>query len=561
MALVACTAPRPPAPAAAPSPVASAPLRLTLIALNDFHGQLSTPPGVTPVPSTDAPDTRVSIPTGGVASLAAVVSQLRVQNPLTAVVAAGDLIGASPLTSALFHDEPTIEALNLAGLEFSAVGNHELDDGLAELLRMQNGGCASDAPQASCHRQRFSGARFKYLAANITEADTGRLPFPAHAFKTFDLGQGRTLKVGFIGAVLRGVPAVVVPASIRNLEFGDEADTINAAVPELRAAGADVIVVLIHEGGLTSQTTFDDTTCPDFSGDILPIVDRLDPAIAVIVSGHTHRTYICRRNGRLVTSAGSQGRFVTEIELILDPTSRRVLSSSAKQIAVTNRLPSSVTSAEVQDLVDAYTMAAAPLTQRVVASIREDITRRESADGESALGNLVADAHLAAMSALDAGGGQIAVMNSSGIRADLLADNGRVTYGDIHAVHPFANSLITLTLSGTQLHALLEQQWLRGDSVLQISAGFRYEWRASGAPGARVDIASMRLNGRPIDPTGKYRIVTNEFLANGGSGYTVLTEGTDRTRGILDSEALEKYLAAHSPLSRPAGGRIQRVAR
>jgi 5'-nucleotidase len=218
-----------------------------------------------------------------------------------------------------------------------------------------------------------------------------------------------------------------------------------------------------------------------------------------------------------------------------------------------------VSSFEVEALVNAYTAASAPLTQRVVANIKEDITRRESPDGESALGNLVADAHLSAMSAPDEGGGQIAVMNSSGIRADLLAGNGRVTYGDIHAVHPFANSLIALTLSGKQLHALLEQQWLRGDSVLQISSGLGYEWRASGAPGARVDIASMRLNGRPIDPTGKYRIVTNEFLANGGSGYSVLTEGTDRTRGMLDSEALEKYLAAHSPLAKPAGGRIRKV--
>ncbi len=544
---------------ATPPPSSGAPLHLTLIAFNDFHGQLSTPADGTRIPSSDpsAPPSRLL--TGGAAELAGVISQLRARNPLTAVVAAGDLISASPLNSALFHDEPSIEALNLAGLEFTSVGNHEFDHGLAELRRMQSGGCAAETAQTSCHRHVFAGAHFKYLAANVTDTSTGQPVFPASALKTFDLGNGRALKVGFIGAVVHSVPQLVIPAMVKNLAFSEESAAINAAVPALRAQGAEVIVVLIHEGGVTSSAAFDDLTCPDFNGAILPIVDRLDPAIGVVVSGHTHRTYICRRNGRLVTSAGSQGRFVTDIELTLDPVSHHVIGSGATQVAVTSGQPSSVKNAEVQALADAYTADAAPLTERVIARISEDITRRASPAGESALGDLVADAHLAATAAPDAGGAQIALMNSSGMRTDLLAKNGRITYGDIHDVHPFGNSLITVTLNGAQLHALLEQQWTGGSSTFQVSAGFTYEWREAGAPGARIDASSMRLNGKPIDPTANYRIASNEFLAGGGDGYAVLAAGTNRVRGMLDSEALEKYAIAHSPLVSPTVGRTRRA--
>jgi 5'-nucleotidase len=564
LALAACTA-QPPSRDAASASTSSmnasvaVPLKLTLLAFNDFHGQLSTPADGTPIPSTDASGKPDRLPTGGAAWLAGTLSQLRAQNPLTTVVAAGDLISASPLNSSVFHDEPSIEAMNLAGLEFSSVGNHEFDHGLAELQRMQGGGCSSDAPKASCHRGAFTGARFKYLAANVTDASTGHPVFPASALKTFDLGNGRPLKVGFIGAVIRSVPELVIPAMVKTLAFGDEAEAINAAVPALRAQGAEVIVVLIHEGGITSASAFDDTACPNFSGAILPIVDRLDPAIDAVVSGHTHRTYICRHNGRLVTSAGAQGRFVTDIELTLDPASHRVVASTAKQVAVTSGLASSVKDPEVEALVDAYTKDAAPLTGRVVANIKEDITRRPSASGENAIGDLVADAHLAVMSAPADGGAQVAFMNATGIRMDLLAATGRVTYGDIHGVHPFGNALVAMTLTGAQIHALLERQWTGGRSQLQVSASFTYEWRATRAPGARVEPSSIRLNGKPIDPTGKYRIVTNEFLAGGGDGFTEFVAGTDRVRGMLDSEALEKYATAHSPLVAPAMGRIRKA--
>jgi 5'-nucleotidase len=518
------------------------PVTVKLIAFNDFHGALN-PTG----------------PNGGVAWLAGRIGQLKAQNPLNAVVAAGDLIGASPMESALFHDEPSIEALNVAGLEFSSVGNHEFDDGVAELKRMQAGGCAADAPEKSCHGHQFTGARFQYLAANVIDTASGKPLFPAFALKTFDLGSGRRLKIGFIGAVLRSVPDLVMREAVRTLTFTDEATAVNAAVPALRAQGADVIVLLIHEGGLPSAKAVDDTTCPDFKGGILPILERLDPAVSVVISGHTHRTYICRRNGRLVTSAGLQGRYLTDVELQIDPSSRRLIDASATQIAVTN--DGGPSNAAVQAIADAYTTAAAPFAQRAVAESREDITRVASAAGESALGDLVADAHLAATSAAASGGAQLAFMNASGIRTDLRPQDGRISYGAITAVHPFGNALVTLTLTGAQIHELLEEQWTSaavvGSGMLQVSAGFTYEWRADGAPGAKVDPASIRLNGATVEPTERYRVTVNEFLAGGSDGFKVFADGTDRLRGVLDSEALERYLAEHSPVSAPRLARIR----
>jgi 5'-nucleotidase len=542
------------------------PVTVKLIALNDFHGQLSPPGGFTSVTDRSAPERgRMSLPTGGAAYLASLVAQLKAVNPMHAVVAAGDLVGGSPLESALFHDEPAIEAMNAIGLEYSSVGNHEFDDGIRELVRLQAGGCHSTAARTeSCVKGAFEGAKFTYLAANVLDAQTGKPVFPASAVKTLE-ANGREIQVGFIGAVLKGTPDIVIPAGVKGLSFTDEADAVNAAVPELLAKGADVIVLLIHEGAVTSSNVFDDESCPDLRGDILPIADRLDPVISVIVSGHTHRAYICQRHGRLLTSAGSQGRFVTDIDLTFD-SSGKMAGATARQLAVVNdrapnplpqKYPTLAASRPLSELVAFYTKAAAPLTERVVATIASDITREATSARESALGNLIADAQLAATSAPENGGAQIAFMNAAGIRADLIASDGNVTFGEIHAIHPFGNALTTLTLTGRQLHALLEQQW-QGASVLQVSEGFTYEWSSEASPGSKVDPNSIRLNGKPLAPDARYRITVNEFLAGGGDGFKVLTQGTERRQGVTDAEALERYLASHAPVEAPAPGRIRR---
>jgi 5'-nucleotidase len=250
-----------------------------------------------------------------------------------------------------------------------------------------------------------------------------------------------------------------------------------------------------------------------------------------------------------------QGRYLTDVELKVDPRSRRLIDASATQIAVATH--GGPQNAAVQAIADAYTTAAAPLTQRAVAEIREDITRAPSPAGESALGDLTADAHLAATSAASSGGAQIAFMNPSGIRTELWAKDGHISYGAISAVHPFGNALVTMTLSGAQIHDLLEEQWTSATTILQVSEGFTYEWRRDGAPGAKIDPASIRLNGAAVEPTQRYRVTVNEFLAGGTDGFKVFASGTDRLRGILDSEALERYVAAHSPVSAPRGTRIR----
>ncbi|HKU15394.1 MAG TPA: bifunctional metallophosphatase/5'-nucleotidase [Steroidobacteraceae bacterium] len=528
---------------------AEAPLTIKLIAFNDFHGAINPPTAPTPVDDPRHPGRKLSLPTGGVEYLSTLIAQLKAQNPLNAVVAAGDLIGASPLVSALLRDEPTLDLLGRAGLEFSAAGNHEFDAGWEELLR----------------KQRSAG--FRYLAANVIVRKTGERLLPAYAIKEFAGRGGSRVAVAFIGLVLSETPSIVVADRTAGLEFADEATAANAAVAELRQRGIRSIVVLIHEGGRTSDPQFDDTGCRDFSGRIKQIAERLDPAIDLIVSGHTHRSYICRLGGRLITSAGAEGRFVTDIDLTVDPRTGDVIRTAAQQRAVVNdeapnplpgRYPTLAKDARLTALVNSYNQKAAPLAARKVGTILTDITRHVTPAGESALGNLIADAQLDATRSPGSGAAQLALMNSGGVRTDLHSARGFITYGDLFAVHPFSNALVTLSLTGEQLRLLLEEQWTRANTVLQISEGFSYTWDAAAPPGARVDPGSMKLHGVAIDMRATYRVTVNDFLASGGNGFSVLTQGREPQRGILDVEALERYIRGHPSLRAPATNRIVR---
>src|SRR5437868_7182390 len=292
---------------APPAPVASrAPVEVQILAFNDFHGNLQTPD---PVEVTEPDGTRHKIATGGAAHLAATLAGLRAGHANTMTVSAGDTIGASPLISANYLDEPSIDAMNLLHLEINSVGNHEFDRGGDELKRMQAGGCAKYTRRVPCAVEPFAGARFRYLAANVVGVD-GNTIFPPTAIKTFHTPAG-PITIGFIGETLKGTEHLVTPSGVRGLTFNDEAATANMLVPQLKAQGADAIVLLIHQGGKTSQFTRGDA-CEGFYGDILPILPKLDPAIATVISGHTHWAYVCRGTpGRLLTSAGKYGYFVT----------------------------------------------------------------------------------------------------------------------------------------------------------------------------------------------------------------------------------------------------------
>jgi 5'-nucleotidase len=534
-------------------------ISVQILALNDFHGNLEPPTSssgcVPAVSGCPAPNTVA----GGVEYLATHISNLRALNPNTVVVSAGDLIGASPLLSALFHDEPTIEAFNLIGLDFNAVGNHEFDEGWHELMRMQEGGCH---PVDGClDGDDFAGANFEFLAANVVRQDNGKTIFPAYKIRSFG-----TAKIAFIGMTLEGTPLIVTPSGISDLTFRDEADTVNALIPELKAKGIETIVVLIHEGAdqSTSDATTNPNACVGISGPIVDVVNRFDDEVDVVISGHTHQPYNCVIDNKIVTSAFSFGRLVTKVDLTIDRTTGEVSTMTAENKIVTRNVPKA---SPLTSLLAKYSAIAAPLANRPVGSITADIRRANNTAGESALGDVIADGQLAATTAPELGGAVVAFMNPGGIRADLTyasspagEGDGVVTYGEIFTVQPFGNSMVTMTLNGAQIERLLEEQFagctLAAARILQVSAGFTYTWKASGPVCDKVDPATIMLNDAVIDPAVSYRVTVNSFLADGGDSFPILVQGTNRLGGAVDTDAFEAYFAANSPVSPGPQNRI-----
>lgn len=526
------------------------PIALTILAINDLHGNLKSP-GKLKIEDPADPTKTIEVPVGGVEAMATLVKEKRAKSKNSVFVAAGDLVGASPLLSALFADEPTIESLSLMGLELSAVGNHEFDKGVVELLRKQNGGCSSDKACLALHP--FMGAKYRYLAASTIDKKTGEPILPPYAVKTFE-----GVPVGFVGLALKGVPQLVSPSGIAGVEFRDEAETVNALVPKLRAQGVEAIVVLIHEGGFPTGGRDD---CPGISGPIVDIVKKLDPAVRLVVSGHTHKAYVCDIDGRLVTSGDKFGSMVTEIGVTIDRTTKKIVETRAANLVV--RSDAIAPDAEQTALVSAYEKVAGPLIARPVGRIAETLRKEDTPSGEFALGSLIADAQLAATREAEGARAEIALTNAGGIRTDLVkkTEDGTVTYGDVFAVQPFGNQLVTMTLSGADLHEVLEQQWRDQPKprVLQVSKGFTYAWSASKPIGARVDPASMKLDGKAIEAKKTYRVTVNAFLADGGDGFTSLRKGRDTVTGMFDVEALEKYIAgAGTVVTAPAVGRVVR---
>ncbi|HEX2625106.1 MAG TPA: 5'-nucleotidase C-terminal domain-containing protein [Sphingomicrobium sp.] len=534
-----------------------------ILAFNDFHGNLE-PPGQSLASDTGP------IPVGGAAYLATALKELRTRDSIT--VAAGDLISASPLTSSLYYDEPTIKALSDMRLSLASVGNHEFDRGWQEVVRMQTGGCrprVASEPRVSCKLEPFAGAGFQYLAANVVKPD-GQTLFPGTTVK--DIGG---VRIGFIGMTLRETGTLVSPASVAGVEFRDEAETANAAVPALKAAGANAIVLLIHQGG-SSSGRWNDPACPGFTGDILPILARLDPAIELVVSGHTHNAYICRMpmtggGTRLLTSAGKYGSLVTDIRLRFGPDGR-LAGEQATQVPVQGEAIAKANApvplnpayrifpadAATAALVARYHADAATVADRPVGRLSGPIPKNDGpVDAPAAA--FIADGQLFVARDPARGGAQLALMNTGGSRTDLVpGPDGVVTYGKIFAMQPFANSVVTLTLTGAELKQLLEQQFDSGSNsaarpnYLMPSANFRFEFDRSRPAGQRI--LSMTLNGKAIDPARDYRVAVNNFMAAGGDNFTVLEKGRNPVDGGLDLDATEAYLRTNPPL--PKTGRL-----
>ena len=531
-------------------PAPAAPVEVAIIAINDFHGNLEPPRRS--VTAQRADGSEVSVPAGGAAYLAGAIASLRARHRHSAVVSAGDMIGASPLASGYFLDEPAIQAMNLAGVEFNALGNHEFDRGRAEVLRIQNGGCEKTGIRNPCALEPFAGARFRQLAAN-TLAESGQTLLPGTALKTFGSGPA-SVTVGFIGVTTKATSTLVSPDGIAGLTFADEAATINAAVPALRASGADAVVVLIHEGGST-EGGYNDKSCPALSGAIVPILEGLSVKVDAVVSGHTHRAYVCQvargdAGPTLLTSAGSAGTLVTEIVLAIDPASGAVemrradnhivqgegYSDTRGAVPLAADVPRFDPQPEVAALVARYVAASREAAARPVGRLAGPAERAMHGPGP----RLVADAQLAASRSA---GAVLAFTNPFGVRTDLVpSPDGTVTYGQLYAMQPFANTLVTMTLTGAQIRAALEQgladpantQWLAP------SANVSYRYDMTRPAGARI--REVTVDGQPLDPARAYRVTVNSFLSTGGDGYAAFREGTDRTVGVSDLEALEMWL-------------------
>ena len=563
---------------AVPAAIAKKPSRTTdiqILGLNDFHGQLEV---VNPVASSGgrigalqgtAPNqtcipggTPNCIPAGGVEYLATHVRTLRAENPNNTVfVSAGDLIGATPLLSALFHDEPTIEAMNLMGLDYNGVGNHEFDEGTQELLRMRYGNEPGfryvPARSDGCHPVDFCGdgdpyfgSDFPFLAANVVYRDTGETIFPPYAVHSFAGG----FKVAFVGMTLEDTDLIVSPDGIADIDFLDEAQSVNALVPHLKLRGVEAIVVLLHEGGGVPASgngagnVGTINSCINPSGPIPDIVPLMDDEIDIVITGHTNWAVNCLIDGKVVTGAASQGRLITDIDATLDFATGDFVPGS---ITANNRIVTQgvTKAADLTALMAEYNVFAAPIAAVEVGNVTAAMDRNVRTAGlESTLGRLIADAQLAA-----GDNAVVAFMNPGGIRANL--DAGPVTHGEAFAVQPFSNIVTTMDLTGAQLETMLEQQFtvsatgaLRASpTVLLPSTGFTYTWNGAGPAGDRVDPATMALNGAAIVPTQTYRVVVNNFLATGGDDFPILRSGTNRVTGEDDLVVLEAYLGSHKP--------------
>ena len=548
--VAACMAPGGIRPAAAVAAVTSGPVTVGIVAINDFHGSIEPPRQSVIAP--DGQGGTVQVPAGGAAWLASAVDGIRAQYPNHLTVSAGDLISASQLASSLYLDEPTIGVANRIGLDFNAVGNHEFDRGRSELLRMQRGGCAQLTKRKPCQVEQFGGARFQFLAAS-TMTETGKTLFPAYAIRTFGTGKTK-VRIGIIGLTLQATSELVSPDGIKGLRFGGEAATINALVPQLKAKGADAIVVLIHQGG--SQDNPDNpNACAGFTGEIRPILEALDHRVDVVVSGHTHRAYVCNygelspAHPLLLTSAGAYGEQVTDITLEIDPALHKVTAKRARTVIVqsvpytsargpignTPLYPQFAPRADVAGYVQTYVDASKQFAQRPAGHLAGPASGRS-------LAALIADSQLAATRAA---GAQIAFMNPFGVRAPLVpASDGAVKFGDIYAVEPFGNTLVTQSLTGAELKAVLEQGFDDNgpEQALIPSAGVVFNFDRTRPVGARI--TALTLDGQPIDPAATYRVTTNNFLAQGGDSFTLFATQRDAVIGVVDLDALQAWLEA-----------------
>ena len=562
-----------------------------LLAFNDYHGNLEPPAGsggraiVGHTVDAAGKVTDATIDVGGAAYLATHLQRMRAGQPVSFTLEAGDLIGASPLISAAFHDEPTIEAARLMGVSAGVVGNHEFDEGYAELLRIVKGGCVDDGSgannQDSCPAHRYAGTGFPLLAANVYRKGTTTPVLPASTVLSRD-----GVRIGVIGVILKDTANIVTQDGIKDLEFGDEATAINRAAAELSAKGVNAIVAMVHQGGNGPKrawvgpdgktyagvsTTYDARCTPGTTdlldgSPILTIAKAADASVDAIITAHSHQAYQCdvpdpKGRPRPVTEALSFGRLVTELHLSYDPARKDIVRGRTwtRQQAVTRDVPADP---KIAALIATYADLVKPIASRVLGSITADVTKAQNTAGESALGDLIADAQLADPTMASKGAPVVAFMNPGGIRADLTyapaagEQPGAVTYQKAFNVQPFNNYLVSMDMTGAQIYELLGQQFTGTNAaapkVLQVSKGFAYRWTGTG----QIVKGSVTIGGVAVDDTKTYRVVANSFLSDGGDGFAAFAKATNKVIGGLDIDGFAAYLEKHSPYTPGALTRI-----
>lgn len=546
-----------------------------LLSFNDFHGNIAPPAGSSGEVSREKPDgTTEKVAAGGAEYLATSLRKARKDQRYSVTAAAGDLIGASPLVSGLFHDEPTIEALNKVDLDVAGVGNHEFDEGREELKRMQDGGCH---PKDGCFEEgkTFKGSDFPYLAANVTDEKTKR-----PILKPYTVWKKKGVKIGFIGVTLEGTPDIVTEEGVKGLKFHDEIKTVNKYAKELEKKGVKSVVALIHEGGSPAKPEYNydcDSPGPGdgISGPVTDIAKGITPKVDALVTGHTHQAYACTvpdpaGKPRMVTSASSFGKLYTDTTLTYDRRTDDIVRTGVKSANhVVSREQSKAK--DLTSLITRWNKLAEPVANKPIGHISDDIEGRGATTPESPLGDLIADAQLEAMAPEDKGGAQLALMNPGGIRSDLThaqsgsEGDGVVTYGEGFTVQPFTNMMTAIDLTGEQLITALQQQVSganeKSPKILQVSDGFTYTLDLTKSGENRVVEDSVKLDGKAIDPAGNYRVAMNEFLAGGGDSFPVFKDGKDKLVGSSDLDALEAYFGEHSsesdPLAPPKADRIK----
>ncbi|PPS67572.1 MULTISPECIES: bifunctional metallophosphatase/5'-nucleotidase [Streptomyces] len=533
---------------------------IQLLSFNDLHGNLEPPAGSSGRVTEAQPDgTTKTIDAGGVEYLATHLRQARKGEKYSITAAGGDMVGASPLLSGLFHDEPTIEALNKLDLDVTSVGNHEFDEGAKELGRLQNGGCH---PKDGCYSdKKFKGADFPYLAANVLDEKTKK-----PILKPYWVWKKNGVKVGFIGVTLEGTPDIVSAEGVKGLAFKDEVETINKYAKVLQKQGVKSIVALIHEGGFPASASYNyDCDSPGagdgISGPIVDIAKNVTPQVDALVTGHTHNAYVCSiadpaGKPRMVTSAASFGRLYTDTTLTYDRRTGDIARTAVKSAnrVVTRDVPKAP---DMTELISKWNTLAAPIGNKPIGYISGDIGNTGT---ESPLGDLIADAQLAHGKQLDPET-DLALMNPGGIRAPLTyaakgaEGDGVVTYAEGFTVQPFANTVNLQNFTGAQVVQALKEQVsgpnAAAPKILQVSSGLTYTLDLTKSGADRVVTDSIKLNGSAIDLSATYRVATNSFLAGGGDGFPTLGQGTNDVVGSDDLAALEQYLTANSSASNP----------